>query len=211
MGCTLGFQRLDAALDTIRKNLAAEPEERPVAGNLTPAAVLFPLVHKDGELYILLTKRTEFVKAHKGQVSFPGGVRDPADESLLVTALREAQEEIGLQPQDVEILGSLEPTATVTSGFLVYSFVGFIPYPYPFRLNAREVADLLMVPFRFLADARRWYRRCLDSDSRRLDAYFVRYGRYLIWGATARILKVFFERNGIKMNIKVDYDEKSLQ
>ena len=185
----------DRLLGTIRKNLAVStPPERPVSDGLTPAAVLFPLLYKDDEPNILLTRRTQMVKTHKGQVSFPGGVRDAADKSLLVTALREADEEIGLQPNDVQILGSLDPVSTASSGFLVHSFVGLIPYPYPFRLNSREVADILIVPFHFLADAKRWHRNPLISNNQPFDDYFVPYGKHLIWGATARILKIFFKR-----------------
>ncbi len=184
----------DKLLGIIRKNLAAESRDHPISGSLTPAAVLLPLLNKDDELNILLTRRTQMVKAHKGQVSFPGGVRDAADESLLSTALREAQEEIGLQPKDVEILGSLDPVATTSSGFLVHSFVGLVPYPYPFRLNSREVAETLMVPFHFLADAKHWHRIPFISNNQPFDHYFVPYGKYLIWGATARILKIFFGR-----------------
>jgi 8-oxo-dGTP pyrophosphatase MutT (NUDIX family) len=184
----------DKLLATIRQNLAAEPRKHPVSDSLTPAAVLFPLLYKDDEPNILLTRRTQMVKAHKGQVSFPGGVRDVADKSLLVTALREAEEEIGLQPNDVEILGSLDPVTTASSGFLVHSFVGLIPYPYPFRLNSREVADILIVPFHFLADAKHWHRNPFISDNEASDDYFVPYGKHLIWGATARILKIFFKR-----------------
>jgi 8-oxo-dGTP pyrophosphatase MutT (NUDIX family) len=125
----LRVRRTEVMLERIRKNLAAEPEQTSVSVNLTPAAVLLPLLHKDEELHILFTKRTQTVKAHKGQVSFPGGVRDPDDESLLKTALREAQEEIGLRPEDVEILGALDPITTVTTDFLVYTFVGQIPFP----------------------------------------------------------------------------------
>jgi 8-oxo-dGTP pyrophosphatase MutT (NUDIX family) len=189
-------------LETIRKNLAGKPVEAQTSQTLTPAAVLLPLLYKDDALHILFTKRTQTVKAHKGQVSFPGGVHDPRDESLLVTALREAEEEIGLRPEDVEILGALTPITTVTSGFLVHSFAGHIPYPYPFRLNSREVSDILTVPFDFLAEAERWSLRTFHANNRTFKAYFVSYGNSLIWGATARILKIFFERNGIEMNIQ---------
>ena len=179
---------------TIRKNLANGPRELPISRNLTPAAVLLPLLYKDDELIILLTKRTQMVKVHKGQVSFPGGVKDAADKSFLVTALREAQEEIGLEPKDVEILGSLDPITTTSSGFLVHSFVGLIPYPYSFQLNGREVEEILMVPFNFLSDVKNWYRNSSVWNNPPFDDFFVPYFKYLIWGATARILKIFFER-----------------
>jgi 8-oxo-dGTP pyrophosphatase MutT (NUDIX family) len=189
-------------LEKIRKNLAAEPQESSAPPNLTPAAVLFPLLLEDGKLHILFTKRTQTVKVHKGQISFPGGVRDPEDKSLLATALREAQEEIGLKPEDVEILGVLDPINTVTTGFLVSAFVGVIPHPYPFQLNGREVAEILTVPFHFLADETHWSQRSYHANNQSFQAYFVSYGNYRIWGATARILKIFFEKNGFEMNIK---------
>jgi 8-oxo-dGTP pyrophosphatase MutT (NUDIX family) len=193
---------LQVMLERIRKNLATDQQQTSAPAHLTPAAVLLPLLLKDDELHILFTKRTQTVKAHKGQVSFPGGVRDPDDESLLTTALREAQEEIGLGPEDVEILGPLDPITTVTTGFLVYTFVGLIPYPYPFQLNGREVAEIIVVPFDFLADDAHWSWRSYLAHDQPFQAYFVTYGNYRIWGATARILKIFFEKNSIEMNIK---------
>ncbi|MBW1897149.1 MAG: CoA pyrophosphatase, partial [Deltaproteobacteria bacterium] len=111
-------------LDTIRKNLEWRAVDDRSSANFTPAAVLFPLLKKNGEVHILFTKRTQTVRAHKGQISFPGGVRDQGDESLLATALREAREEIGLQPEDVDVIGSLEPVSTITSGFFIYTYVG---------------------------------------------------------------------------------------
>lgn len=193
-------------LEKIRKNLDPVSTEQPVFENLTPAAVLFPLLHRNGDLHILFTKRTQTVKAHKGQVAFPGGVRDPEDQNLLATALREAQEEIGLRPQDVQILGVLEPISTVTSGFLVHSFVAHIPYPYPFELNRREVSEILTVPFCFLADTKNWSLRTFHANERYFKAFFIHYNDYIIWGATARILKIFFERNGMDINIPPKMD-----
>ena len=189
-------------LERIRNNLAAEPRRTSVSENLTVAAVLLPLLLKKDELHVLFTKRTQTVKVHKGQISFPGGVRDPNDETLLATALREAREEIGLRSQDVEILGSLDPITTVTTGFLVHTFVGIIPYPYGFQTNGREVEEILTVPLHFLADDSHWSRRFYQAANQPFEAYFISYGSYRIWGATARILKIFLEKNGIEMNIK---------
>jgi len=189
-------------LDSIRHNLIMEPRASSAVENLTVAAVLLPLLSKEKELHVLLTKRTQTVKVHKGQISFPGGVQEPSDDSLLATALRESQEEIGLGSHDVEILGALDPIQTVTTSFLVYAFVGFIPYPYPFQLDGREVAEILIVPLHFLADDTRWSKRSYHANNQTFEAYFVTYGDYRIWGATARILKNFFEINGIEMNIK---------
>ena len=189
-------------LERIRNNLVTEPQASSVSKNLTVAAVLFPLLFKENELHVLFTKRTQTVKVHKGQISFPGGVHDPHDESLLATALREAQEEIGLKPEDVEILGELDPIATVTTGFQVHAFVGLIPYSYGFKPNLREVAEILTVPLHFLADDKHWSRRSYQTGDQAFEAYFVFYDNYRIWGATARILKIFFERNGVEMNIR---------
>ena len=189
-------------LEKIRKNLSSGPSKKPVPSNQTLAAVLLPLLLKDSKLHILLTKRTQTVQVHKGQISFPGGVHDTGDESLLATALREAHEEIGLNRQDVEVFGPLEPISTVTSGFLVHTYVGLIPYPYPFQPNSREVAEILIIPFHYLADDGHWSLRSYHVNQNPFESYFISYENHLIWGATARILKIFFEKNGFQMNIR---------
>ena len=193
-------------LEQIRKNLAVEGQQPTVSTDLTPAAVLLPLLVKDSTLHILFTKRTQLVKAHKGQISFPGGVHDPSDESLRITALREVQEEIGLNQEDVEILGPLDPISTVTTRFLIYTFVGLIPYPYPFQPNGREVAEILIIPFDFLADDQHWTKRFYHATEIPFEAYFITYGKHRIWGATARILKMFFEKNSLPMNVRSAMD-----
>ena len=196
------YNSIAMKLEKIRHNLVTEPAASALSQNLTVAAVLFPLLFKEHELHVLFTKRTQTVKVHKGQISFPGGVQDPHDENLLATALRESQEEIGLKPEDVEILGALAPIATVTTGFQVHSFVGLIPYPYSFKPDGREVAEILTVPLHFLANDYHWSRRTYQAGGQPFEAYFISYENYRIWGATARILKIFLERNGVEMKIK---------
>ena len=111
------------------------------------AAVLIPLFQANGEYRILFTKRTSRVETHKGQISFPGGGVDEGDASEEETALREAEEEIGLRRQDVTVLGRTDDALTMVSNYIVHPFVGHIPYPYDFKINPREVDRILEVPF----------------------------------------------------------------
>ena len=117
-----------------------------------PAAVTLLLYEDGGEYHVILTARTSKVEHHKNEVSFPGGARDPGDLDALATALRETDEEIGVRPEDVEVLGALDDLVTV-SKFRVTPFVGVIPFPYEFRPNPHEVAEILQVPVSHLLDA----------------------------------------------------------
>ena len=157
------------------------------------AAVLVPLFEKEGDCHILFTKRTDQVKHHKGQISFPGGVFDDEDGDLIRTALREVFEEVGLKEEDVQIFGTLDDIMTVTH-FIVTPFVGIFPYPYPFRTSTVEIAELIIhVPLSVLLDPDCFGEKEITDNGveRIVESY--QYHHHTIWGATARILKQFLD------------------
>lgn len=149
-------------------------------------AVLVPFFGDGGEYKVLFTKRSDTVEAHKGQMSFPGGRIDEQDHSLLDTALRETEEEIGLSRQAVTVLGRSDDARTLSSNYIVHPFVGLIPHPYPFHLNAGEVRKLIEVPFELFFDTEEIIPVEYESRIYRNLAY--RYDGEVIWGATARIM-----------------------
>jgi len=156
------------------------------------AAVLVPLFKKDGDCHLLFTKRSEEVKYHKGEISFPGGVVDEEDSELISTALREAFEEIGLKESDVQIVGVLDDIVTITE-FIVTPIVGLFPYPYPFKVSEVEIAELIEVPLLHLLDENCFGEMEITRGDRKEIVYAYQYGRHTIWGATARILKQFLD------------------
>jgi 8-oxo-dGTP pyrophosphatase MutT (NUDIX family) len=160
----------------------------------TDAAVLVALYVDDGRLHAVFTRRRENLRRHPGEISFPGGRRDETDPDLQATALREAEEEIGLPPDAVRLLGALQPTPTIVTGYAIYPFVGLIEPGITWRLSAREVAQVLELALDDLQAGyarRRLLRRGVPI---RTDTYVV--GDDLIWGATARILADLFDRIG---------------
>src|SRR3989304_3539900 len=116
-----------------------------------PAAVLVPLLLNGGRWHLLFTRRTENVETHRGQVSFPGGRVEPGDEDAVAAALRETQEEIGVRPEDVRVLGSMDSLLTVTQ-YLITPVVGVLPWPYPLRPDPVEVAEVFQIPLDWLGE-----------------------------------------------------------
>lgn len=154
-------------------------------------AVLIPIYIKEDTHHILFTKRSEKVNHHRGQISFPGGVfSKDEDEDLLQTALRETQEEIGVDRKDIDIVGPISDIETIT-GFLITPYVGFIPYPYDFNPNPDEIDKIIEVPVKDI------YGKETAELVRFGDEPYMHYaytsGNTYIWGATARILKQFFD------------------
>jgi 8-oxo-dGTP pyrophosphatase MutT (NUDIX family) len=152
------------------------------------AAVLIPLFKKNGQIHLLVTRRTEKVAYHKKQISFPGGRQDPG-EDLLTTALREAQEEMGIEPGDVTLLGELDDCCTISSSFCISPFVGLIPYPYSFRINREEIEDIIEIPLAALRDEKKLREEVRQRNGPPYLVYFYEFQGQTIWGATARILK----------------------
>ncbi|HEX9532688.1 MAG TPA: CoA pyrophosphatase [bacterium] len=177
----------------VRTRLARRTRRTIVAPELRRAAVLLPLHEQGGEPYVLFTRRTETVETHKGQISFPGGAADPGDADMQSTALRETQEEMGIPPTQVEVLGVLDDLSTTVSGFVVTPVVGIIPSPFPFRINSAEIAEVLTVPLRVFRDPSSLRVERREREGKRLDVYFYGYGKHEIWGVTARIIKGFVD------------------
>lgn len=157
------------------------------------AAVLLPLYETEAGPHLVLTKRTESVPTHKGQVSFPGGGFEETDGDFRTTALREAEEEIGLRPQDVEILGTLDDSVTASTRHVVRPFVGSVPHPYPYRLDPFEIERLIHLPMRALLCGAPFREEMWERDGRQFPVYFYEHEGQTIWGLTARILKQFVE------------------
>jgi 8-oxo-dGTP pyrophosphatase MutT (NUDIX family) len=178
--------RTDLRLEPGDDRTGLPPRGRP----LTPAAVLVGLVGRESGPSILLTQRTPHLTAHAGQISLPGGRAEPGDADPVATALRAAEEEIGLDPGRVEILAPLPPYETVT-GFRIEPVVGWIEPPVSFAVDPFEVAELFEVPLSFVLDAANHRRDSYVRDGRSRHFYVLPYDDRYIWGATAGILVSF--------------------
>ena len=178
--------------DRVAAALSRQPSLRRAVPGYKRAAVLLPLYEAPGGPHLLFTKRTETLPTHKGQISFPGGGYQDEDGDLERTALREAQEEVGLDPADVVMAGALDDAAGVVSGHLVRPYVGIVPHPYPYRPDPREIEALLHVPVAALLSG--GYPEEIREDGRRVLVFAYRHDGEVIWGLTARILQQFLER-----------------
>ncbi len=202
-GVEAALARLRARLDPVSATGAATParSDHDLSGGgpgrsgspLAPAAILAPLVLREDGLWFVLTERAAHLPHHAGQVSFPGGRPHPEDTDLVATALREAQEEIGLDPASVEILGAFEPYETIT-GYCVTPFVGLVCGGFSPAPDPSEVADVFEAPFTFLMDPGNLRRGFRETPAGRRWFYETPYGSRYIWGATAGLLKLLSDR-----------------
>ena len=157
---------------------------------ITPAAVLVAVIEREGTFSVLLTRRAERLARHAGQISFPGGRADPGDGTPQKTALREAEEEIGLRQASVRIMGRLDDYL-VGTGYRITPIVGFVAAPPAFEPDTQEVAEVFEVPLPFVLEPANYRRDKLTIGGVERRFYVLAYGAYHIWGATAAILVNF--------------------
>ncbi len=174
--------------EELRRRLASREPKAIPGSKARPAAVLIPLILDSEGYKLLLTRRASILRRQPGDISFPGGAIDATDQTPLDAALRESEEEVGLKPSHVKVLGQMDERETVT-GFRITPFVGAVGGPYPFRTN-HEVAELIFAPLTLLlrSGAYRIEHRRRDSGAL-LEVYHFLYQDYDIWGITGRLIK----------------------
>ncbi len=177
----------------IRAAVRAHTRRAIEPGGRRRAAVLLTLVPAPAEPHVLMTVRSQEVEHHKGEISFPGGVIDPGDAGPQAAALREAQEEVGIAPSDVDVLGPLDDVVT-RSGFHVIPFVGVLQRaPYPYRPSPKEVAEVLEVPLRHLLDVGNTRHYTVERQGEMVIMSEYTWGAHRVTGATALMLRGFLE------------------
>jgi 8-oxo-dGTP pyrophosphatase MutT (NUDIX family) len=183
----------ESVITTFRESLRRVPRTQIRPDGFTPAAVLVPLLHAGGELEVLLTRRTNEVDTHKGQISFPGGMVEQSDPDAEHAALREAEEEVGIPSSSVEVIGLLDDHAT-PSGFIITPVVGILRDLPPLLPNPREVAEVIRIPLAFFADRTKARREQREFRGHTHDVWFYDTGADIIWGATAAVLRSLLHR-----------------
>ncbi|TLM65470.1 MAG: CoA pyrophosphatase [Deltaproteobacteria bacterium] len=174
----------------LSKRLEGFPQRTIPRETLRPAAVLLPLLIRDGEECVLFTRRTEHLPHHAGEISFPGGAAHPDDPDLAATALRETEEELGIPADRVALHGRLDDFWSI-HGYHVVPFVGTIPHPFPYRIAGHEIAELIEAPLDHFRTPGVHHVEDWSHRGRVHPVDFYRYGSHVIWGLTAAILRQF--------------------
>ncbi|WP_369433784.1 CoA pyrophosphatase [Psychromonas sp. MME1] len=174
-------QQLDTDLHSSKKSIYKQQK------GFKQAAVLIPFVNSATGINILFTERALHLRHHPGQISFPGGKHEASDNSLLDTALRETEEEIGILQGQVDIFGRL-PSLSTISGFTINPYLGFIDSDYQLSIDKQEVRSVFEVPLSYLLDSKNFHKQHLVANKQRHYTFCIRYQNRLIWGATAQIL-----------------------
>jgi 8-oxo-dGTP pyrophosphatase MutT (NUDIX family) len=181
--------RLRPLLLDLEEAAALEPP------GVTESAVLVPLTIVDDEVRVVFTRRRDDLRRHAGEFSFPGGRRDPGEANLIETALRETEEEVGIDRSMVELIGALQPTATIATDFAIHPFVGVVPAGSARVAEPAEVAEVIEVPLGELVASRE--RRRLTRRDLAFHTTVYPLGDRVIWGATARMLDDLVDRLGV--------------
>ena len=177
----------------LKQALSRRQKKHIVRPTRVSSAVLVPVYRKQGQYHILFIQRTEKVKDHKGQISFPGGAYEEQDGTLQNTAIRESEEEIGLMPGDIEILGELDDLMTIGTNYVISPYDAIIPWPYAFKVDQWETEEIIEVPISALLKKDCLRRESGVLEGRVVKTYFYHYQEKVIWGATARIVKQFLD------------------
>jgi 8-oxo-dGTP pyrophosphatase MutT (NUDIX family) len=177
-------------IEEIKNRLKDYEKKHLPSVNRTAASVLIPLVNSGGEIHVLFIKRTETVRQHKGEISFPGGIFEIGDKDIRSTSLREMNEETGISAEHIDIIGEIDDCITVT-GFHVTPFAGFVKNISNLKPDPAEIEEIFLVPLSHLADKRNV--SSFEWGGHADMVYFYRYKDRCIWGATGRILKNFLD------------------
>ncbi len=169
------------------------PEMHSGQSRFRRAAVIVPIIRRR-EPSLLFTRRTEHLPSHAGQICFPGGAYDPSDATLVRTALRELEEEIGLAADSVDVAGFLDAYDTLNTGFRILPVVGFVNAGFQLTVNPDEVAEVFEAPLSFLIDPRHHTLKCAERGGVMREFYAITYGEHEIWGATAAMIVNLSER-----------------
>lgn len=185
--------------DRLAAVFAGRPKDAVDPDGRVPAAVLILIFERNGEPWMVFTRRTQHVRHHKGEISFPGGARDPEDSDLAATAVRETVEELGIDGSTIDIVAELDDFPTFVTNYVVTPFVGLIPAQHSFRHSEREIDEVIELPVREMART----LRMEDWSDRggRYPMYFYETRGYTIWGVTGYILARFLDLAGEALGI----------